>query len=85
MDGVDVWQRAAFFSTESYSIVVNANLGSTIDFAVEAGPNNNDACDATFFTAFIRTAGPNVVMKIGGDACAHALELNQPSSVIKVN
>ena len=54
VDGVDVWQRAAFYSTESYSIVVNANLGSTIDFAVEAGPNNNDACDATFFTAFYK-------------------------------
>ena len=62
VDGVDVWQRAAFGTSESYSIVVNANVGSTIDFAVEAGPANNDACDATYFTALIRSAGANVVI-----------------------
>jgi hypothetical protein len=62
IDGVEVWQRPAFYTSEGYSIVVNANVGSTIDFAVDPGPANNELCDATIFTAIVRTAAGNVVL-----------------------
>ena len=57
VDGVEVWQRAAFNFSVGYSILVNASLGSAIDFVIDPGAAANDACDATTFTAAIRTAG----------------------------
>ena len=57
VDGVEVFQRAVRFSSEGYSIVVSANLGSTIDLVIDAGNANNDFCDSTTFTAKILTTG----------------------------
>jgi len=57
VDGVEVFQRSVRFSSEGYSIVVSANLGSTIDFVIDAGNANNDFCDTTTFTARILTTG----------------------------
>lgn len=56
VDGVEVFQRAVHGLSVGYSIVVNANLGSKIDFVIDAGAANNDFCDATVFTAVIRTS-----------------------------
>ena len=62
VDGVEVFSRPVLFQSAGYSIVVSANLGSTIDFAIDSGNANNDFCDATTFTAVVRqTAGANVV------------------------
>jgi Lamin Tail Domain len=56
VDGVEVWQQAVFNRSVGYSIIVSASVGSAIDFAVDPGTANNDACDGTTFTANIRTA-----------------------------
>jgi len=60
VDGVEQWQRPAFVSGENYSVTVPAHLGSKIDFALEAGPANNDLGDTTTFTASVVTADPTV-------------------------
>ncbi len=62
VNGVEVWQRAAFNLSVGYSLVVNASLGSTIDFAIDPGAAANDFCDGTTFTATIRTAGDAAVV-----------------------
>ena len=56
VDGVEAFQKSVSGLSVGYSIVVNASLGSKIDFAIDAGAANNDSCDATVFTAIIRTA-----------------------------
>lgn len=56
VDGVEVFQKAVYGVSLGYSIVVNANLGSKIDFVIDPGAGNNDFCDATTFTATIRTS-----------------------------
>lgn len=62
VDGVEVFQRTVSNLSVGYSIVVAANVGSTIDFVIDPGNANNDFCDATVFTAVIRTtAGATVV------------------------
>jgi hypothetical protein len=62
VNGVEVFTRAVKYSSEGYSIAVSANLGSTIDFAIDPGPGNNDFCDSTTFTAVIRTAAGAAVV-----------------------
>ncbi len=62
VDGVEVFQRAVSFLSVGYSIVVNVNLGSTVDFVVDAGAANSDSCDGTTFTAVIRTTAGNGVV-----------------------
>lgn len=57
VDGVEVFQKAVSGISLGYSIVVNASLGSKIDFVIDPGAANNDFCDATVFTAVIRTSG----------------------------
>jgi len=55
VDGVEVFQRSVFNLSLGYSIVVSANGGSVIDFAIDPGPGGDDSCDATTFTAVVRT------------------------------
>src|SRR6185503_21213218 len=62
VDGVEVFQRTVQYSSEDYSIVVSANVGSTIDFVIDAGNANNDFCDASTFTAKILTTGGATVV-----------------------
>jgi hypothetical protein len=62
VDGVQVFTRTVSFSSEGYSIVVSANLGSTIDLVIDAGNANNDFCDGTTFTAKILTTGGATVV-----------------------
>jgi len=48
--------------------VVPANLGSTVDFVIDAGNANNDFCDGTTFTAkILTTGGATVVADTIGD------------------
>ena len=62
VDGAQVFSRPVKFSSEGYSIVVAANLGSTIDFVIDAGAANNDFCDTTTFTAKVLTTGGATVV-----------------------
>lgn len=62
VDGVEVFQRVVFGTSVGYSIIVNANVGSLIDFVIDAGAANNDLCDSTTFTATIRTAGDSAIV-----------------------
>jgi hypothetical protein len=62
VDGVEVWSKRAFYESLGYSVNVDANLGSIIDFAIDPGDGNNDFCDSTTFTAVIRTAGDFVAV-----------------------
>ena len=62
VDGVEVWQRPAYVSSENYSITVPAHLGSKVDFALDAGPANDDVADNTLFTANVVTADPTVLV-----------------------
>ncbi len=62
VDGVEVYQRTVSNLSVGYSIVVAVNLGSTVDFAIDPGAGNNDFCDATTFTAIIRTAAGNSIV-----------------------
>jgi len=57
VDGVEVFQRSVSYSSEGYSIVVSANVGSTIDLVIDPGNGNNDFCDSSTFTAKILTTG----------------------------
>jgi len=62
VDGVEVFQRTVSNLSVGYSIVVAASLGSKIDFVIDPGNGGNDFCDATVFTAVVRTsAGASVV------------------------
>ncbi|HKQ36748.1 MAG TPA: lamin tail domain-containing protein [Verrucomicrobiae bacterium] len=54
VDGVEVFQRAVFNRSVGYSILVNASVGSVIDFAIDPGAADNDSCDTTTFTATVR-------------------------------
>ncbi|MBI5387222.1 MAG: lamin tail domain-containing protein [Verrucomicrobia bacterium] len=62
VDGTQVFQRTAFVSSSDFSVTVPANLGSRIDFALDAGTVNNDFCDASTFTAKVETADPSAMV-----------------------
>ena len=62
VDGVEVFQRTVFGTSVGYSVIVSANVGSLIDFVIDAGPGNDGNCDGTTFTAVIRTAGESAVV-----------------------
>ena len=55
VDGVEVFQRTVFDLSLGYSVLVNATVGSIIDFVIDAGSGDNDFCDTTTFTATIRS------------------------------
>lgn len=57
VDGVEVFERTVSNLSVGYSIVVNASVGSKIDFVIDPGAANNDFCDSTTFTAVIRSSG----------------------------
>jgi len=58
VDGTEVFTRAVFGKSLGYSFIVNANLGSIIDFALDPGSANDDRCDTNaVFTANIRAVG----------------------------
>src|SRR6185295_1932445 len=58
VDGVEVYNQTVFGVSLGYSIVVNASLGSVIDFALDPGAAANDLCDTNaVFTAIVRTSG----------------------------
>ena len=68
VDGVEVFQRTVSNLSVGYSIVVAVNMGSKVDFVIDPGTGNNDFCDATTFTAVVRTtAGATVVADTIGD------------------
>jgi hypothetical protein len=60
VDGAEVFQQPALVSSTDYVLTVPARLGSKVDFAIDAGPADNDLCDFTSFTANIRTSDPTV-------------------------
>src|SRR5205085_1383144 len=62
VDGTEVFQRAVFGTSIGYSIIVNASVGSLIDFVIDPGPANNDLCDSTTFTAVVRAAGESTIV-----------------------
>jgi hypothetical protein len=62
VDGVEVWNKHVFYESLGYSVIVDANPGSIIDFAIDPGDGNNDVCDSTTFTAVIRTTGDFVAV-----------------------
>ena len=62
VDGTEVFQRTVFGTSIGYSIIVNVNLGSLVDFVIDAGAADNDSCDTTTFTAVIRTAADSAVV-----------------------
>ena len=62
VDGVEVFQRTLFGQSHGYSVVVNANLGSLIDFIIDPGAANDDQCDTATFTAVILPAGDAAVV-----------------------
>jgi len=51
-----------FLSSVDYSLRTYANLGSHIDFVLDAGAANDDNCDSSIFTARIDTEDPNLVV-----------------------
>ena len=55
VDGAQVLQAAARVSSSNYSLTVPVHFGSRVDFAIDAGAANRDACDDTTFTALIQT------------------------------
>jgi hypothetical protein len=57
VDGAEVMQQPIQHASVGYSIAANVSLGSFIDFVLDAGAGNNDDCDATTFTAVVRTFG----------------------------
>ena len=57
VDGVEVYQQTVFGLSLGYSVLVNASVGSLIDFVIDPGPAQNDFCDTTTFTAVIHPAG----------------------------
>ena len=63
VDGAEVFSRSSFGTSLGYSLLVNASLGSTIDFVIDPGAADNDQCDSnTVFTAVIRTAGDAAIL-----------------------
>lgn len=62
VDGVEVFQRATMGQSQGYSILANVSVGTFVDFVIDAGPANNDLCDATTFTAFVRTANDMAIV-----------------------
>ena len=62
VDGTEVLSRAAFVSSEDYSVTVPAQAGSQVDFVIDPGPASNDSCDATLFTARVDTADPAIAV-----------------------
>src|SRR5262249_26536060 len=56
VDGVQVFQKTAFVNSVNYSVTVQANAGSLIDFVIDPGLAGNDFCDSTTFTATLDTA-----------------------------
>lgn len=62
VDGAPVLQQPAWVSSSNYSLVVPVTDGTRIDFALDPGAADNDACDATTFTALIQTAPSPVVV-----------------------
>jgi hypothetical protein len=55
VDGVEVFQRHVLNLSVGYSLLVNVTAGSIIDFAIDPGAADNDFCDATTFTATVRS------------------------------
>ena len=62
IDGTEVFQQAAYVSSTDYSITVPAQLGSKVDFALDAGAANNGINDLTIFTANVTTTDPAVMV-----------------------
>ena len=56
VDGTEVFQQAAYGSSNNYSLTTRVNLGSRIDFVLD--PRANDFCDSAAFTAHVETADP---------------------------
>jgi hypothetical protein len=62
VDGTEVYRQTVFLSSANYSLRTYANLGSLIDFVLDAGAENNDNCDSSIFTAQIDTEDPSIVV-----------------------
>src|SRR5262249_37340215 len=58
VDGTQVFQQPLLGTNLNFAFTVSAQLGSPIDFAIDAGTANTDYGDATTFTAAIRSANP---------------------------
>src|SRR3954463_3355552 len=62
VDGAEVYQKTVFLSSVDYSVRAYPNLGSHIDFVLDAGAANDDNCDGSIFTAKIDTEDPNLIV-----------------------
>jgi hypothetical protein len=62
VDGTPVYAQPAFVSRSDFQLTVPARRGSRVDFALDAGPRGDGACDGAIFTAEILTADPTLAV-----------------------
>ncbi|HTD86259.1 MAG TPA: lamin tail domain-containing protein, partial [Candidatus Binatia bacterium] len=61
VDGTEVLRQPAFVSSVEYSVSVPVNIGSKVDFTLDAGSVNNSTGDFATFTAALATADPTLM------------------------
>ncbi|HEU0009644.1 MAG TPA: lamin tail domain-containing protein [Verrucomicrobiae bacterium] len=60
VDGAPVFQQTVQANGATFAFTTPAHSGSKIDFVLDAGPADNDDCDAATFNATIVTADPSL-------------------------